>query len=179
MILARDTVDLLENSPEVGGHHSLTVVSDATAVYALVDPERVKQVFWNLARNAIQAMPDGGRLQVLIRRRPGGAEVVFDDDGVGMPADRVDRIFRPFVSEKRAASPETGTGLGLAMVYRVMEQHGARIEVESEPGKGSRFVLIFDDAATFASEQNVVVEDRTERETQLFGQLSRAVRADG
>ncbi len=177
--LARDTVDLLENSPEVSDRHSLTVGSDADAVHALIDPERVQQVFWNLARNAIQAMPDGGSLQVFIRRRPGGAEVVFADDGVGMPPDRVDRIFRPFVSEKLADSLETGTGLGLAMVYRIMEQHGARIEVESEVGKGSRFVLIFEDAATYASEQTVVVKDRTERETQLFGELSRAVRADG
>ncbi len=177
--LARDTVDLLENSPEVGHCHSLTVDSDAPQVYALVDPERVKQVFWNLARNAIQAMPDGGHLRVLIRRRRGGATVVFEDEGIGMAADRIDRIFRPFVSEKQADSVETGTGLGLAMVYRIMEQHGARIEVESEPGKGSRFVLIFEDEAAFASEPTVVVADRSERETRLFGELSRAVRSDG
>ena len=114
-----------------------------------------------------------------MRRRRGGATVVFEDEGVGMAPERVDRIFRPFVSEKQAGSGETGTGLGLAMVYRIMEQHGARIEVESEPGNGSRFVLLFEDEQAFAGEQTVVVEDSTERETRLFGELSRAVRADG
>ena len=178
--LARDTIDLLQNSPEVRQHHLLSVDADAQYVNALVDPERLKQVFWNLARNAIQAMPEGGHLRVFVRRRSGGgAAVVFEDEGVGMAPERVDRIFRPFVSEKQAGSGETGTGLGLAMVYRIMEQHGARIEVESEPGKGSRFVLLFEDEQVFAGEQTVVVEDSTERETRLFGELSRAVRADG
>ena len=124
-------------------------------------------------------MPEGGSLRVSIRRRRGGAAVIFEDEGVGIAPDRVDRIFRPFVSEKQTDSAETGTGLGLATVYRIMEQHGGRIEVESEPGKGSRFVLNFEDEAAFASEQTVVVEDRTERVTRLFGELSRAVRADG
>ena len=177
--LARDTIDLLTNSPEVGRGHRLSVDADTRQVHALVDPERIKQVFWNLARNAIQAMPEGGHLRVLVRRRRGGAAVVFEDEGVGIAPERVDRIFRPFVSEKQAGTAETGTGLGLAMVYRVMEQHGARIEVESEPGKGSRFVLIFEDEQAFAGEHTVVVEDRTERETRLFGELSRSVRADG
>ena len=138
---------------------------------ALVDAGRIKQVFWNLARNAVQAMPEGGSLRIRLIGSSRGARVVFEDSGVGMSTDQVDNVFRPFVS-----GSDSGTGLGLAIVYRIMELHGARIEVESENGKGTRFVLHFEDAAVPGpGEQTVVVEGQNERGTRLFDELSRTI----
>jgi len=170
--LARETTELLENSPELSEGHGLVVDADEEPVLALVDGARVKQVFWNLARNAVAAMPDGGHLAIRLQRTPGGAQVVFQDGGVGMSAAQIDKIFRPFVSEK-------GTGLGLAVVYRIMEMHGARVEVESEVGKGTAFRLLFDDTNVPSDGDPVVlVEAGTERATREFDELTRSVRSE-
>lgn len=172
--LVNETVELLGNSPEVGEHHTIEVESEAGQVVALVDAARIKQVLWNLCRNGLQAMPDGGGLSVRLAPAQGGAEVVVEDEGVGMPPEQVDQIFRPFVSRK-----EEGTGLGLAVVYRILQQHGARIEVESEVGAGTRFRLRFEDASVPDEDQPVVVVDRAVDEgARQFDQLSRSLRAD-
>lgn len=98
-----------------------------------------RQVFLNLFLNAQDAMPNGGeivlRAQVFSQR-----EVAIDvqDSGDGIPPDRIDKIFDPFYTSK-----DTGTGLGLSLVHQIMSNHGGRIEVESTPGKGSLFRLIF------------------------------------
>ena len=170
--LARETTALLENSAEMHARHELRVEAATERVEAVVDGERVKQVFWNLARNALSAMPDGGALTIRLARVESGAEVVFEDEGRGMSGEQIDRIFRPFVSEG-------GTGLGLAVVYRIMEQHGARVEVESEPGKGSAFHLRFDDTnVPRPGDPVVVVEAATETATREFDELRRSVRAE-
>lgn len=170
--LARDTTELLENSPELGDGHSLAVEADADPVVVLVDGGRIQQVFWNLARNAVAAMPNGGALTIRLGRTETGAEVVFEDEGEGMPQEQIDKIFRPFVSKK-------GTGLGLAIVYRIMEMHGAKVEVESEPGKGSAFRLLFDDTnVPREGDPVVVVEAGTERATREFDALTRSVRSE-
>jgi two-component system sensor histidine kinase PilS (NtrC family) len=170
--LVRETTELLENSPELNAGHRIEIVAEEDEVRALVDGSRIKQVFWNLARNSVTAMADGGTLSFRIRRTPTGACVVVEDEGVGMSAAEVDRIFRPFVSE-------TATGLGLAIVYRIMEMHGARIEVESEPGKGTAFELNFQDAAVPHDGAAVVtVEAGTERASREFDEIRRQVRSD-
>lgn len=170
--LAKETTELLENSPELSAGHGLIIVAAAEPVPAIVDGARIKQVFWNLARNAIAAMPDGGDLTIRLERTENGAEVVFGDDGVGLSAEQIDRIFRPFASDK-------GTGLGLAVVYRIMELHGARVEVESELGKGAAFRLLFDDAnVPRDGDPVVVVEAGTERATREFDALTRSVRSE-
>ncbi len=171
--LARETLELLGNSEEVGPRHELRVEADEP-VHALVDPARIKQVFWNLARNALQAMPRGGTLRIALRSTPTGARVLVEDTGAGMEPAQVERIFRPFVSGSAG-----GVGLGLAVVYRVLQMHGARVEVESAPGRGSRFLLEFrDDRVPGPDEELVVVERRTEQEQRLFEELSRSLRVD-
>lgn len=170
--LARETTDLLEHSPELSDDHELVVVAADDSVPALVDGARIKQVFWNLARNAVAAMPDGGCLTIRLRRTGNGAEVAFEDDGMGMSSERVDSVFRPFVSRK-------GTGLGLAIVYRIMELHGARVEVESELARGTVFRLLFDDTnVPRDGEPVVVVEAGTDRATREFDELTRSVRSE-
>lgn len=106
------------------------------ALWCEADPRQLKQVFWNLLNNATQAMPEGGPVHIEARRRPDGISVSIVDTGVGIPAEAMDRIFDPFYSTK-----EQGTGLGLAQVLRIVEEHGGRIDAFSAPGEGSRFVV--------------------------------------
>jgi PAS domain S-box-containing protein len=104
----------------------------------VVVPDRVQQVFLNLVLNALDAMPDGGRLHTTARRTdsPLGVEVSFEDTGMGMPAQVLDRVFDPFYSTK----PD-GLGLGLYISRDIVEQLGGRITADSRPGEGSRFVV--------------------------------------
>jgi two-component system sensor histidine kinase PilS (NtrC family) len=137
--LLRDSVTLLQNSPEVKGKHSVVLSAPAQELQVLANPDQLRQVFWNLAQNAIRAMPRGGTLAIFSEPSvDGGATVVFRDEGVGMTGDEKARLFQPF-----QAGFAGGTGLGLSIVYQIMKDHGAKIEVESEKGKGASFILHF------------------------------------
>ncbi len=98
------------------------------------DAEKLKSCFSNIVINAIQAMPNGGHLDVEIRDEPGGLVVSIHDTGVGIPEGALDRVFEPYYSTK-----DTGTGLGLAVTKKIVEEHGGRIRVRSEPGAGTTF----------------------------------------
>jgi PAS domain S-box-containing protein len=100
------------------------------------DPIQVGQVFINIATNAIQAMPEGGKLEVKARLRGEEVEVSFRDSGVGIAEENLEKIFEPLFTSKAK-----GIGLGLAVIKAMVEGHGGRIEVESEEGKGSRFIV--------------------------------------
>ena len=104
---------------------------------------QVRQVLWNLMRNAAEAMPRGGNIRIRVAMEEavdGGRSTVLSvsDSGIGIRKEDLDRIFEPFFSSKPG-----GTGLGLATVARVVEDHRGHIEVTSEPGKGTTFVLRF------------------------------------
>ena len=105
---------------------------DLPAVMA--DSTQVKQVFLNLTQNAIQAMPDGGELVIASKRIPGQVEISFIDKGLGMPPEQIAKIFDPFFTTK-----DEGTGLGLSVSYRIIENHRGGIEVTSEVGAGTTF----------------------------------------
>ncbi len=133
--LIEDSVKLLRKSREIlPGHRVVTNYADAS-VWCDLDPNRMKQVFWNLATNALKAMPSGGTLAVSVAAGARGEplEIVFADDGIGMDEEAKRGYFQPFRS-----SFEGGTGLGAAIVYRLVEEHGGRIQVDSEPGRGTR-----------------------------------------
>jgi two-component system sensor histidine kinase PilS (NtrC family) len=137
--LLRDSVTLLENSPEVKGKHSVVLWAPAQELQVLANPDQLRQVFWNLAQNAIRAMPRGGTFTIGAELSvDGGATVVFRDEGVGMTDDEKARLFQPF-----QAGFAGGTGLGLSIVYQIVKDHGGKIEVESERGKGTSFILHF------------------------------------
>jgi len=106
-----------------------------------VDQDRIEQVFLNLVMNAAEAMEGGGTLSIATSRETeGGAiRITFEDTGPGMDAEIQKRIFDPFFSTKEVGA---GTGLGLSVSYRVVEDHGGRILLDSEPGKGARFTVI-------------------------------------
>ncbi|MFI5176102.1 MAG: nitrogen regulation protein NR(II) [Terriglobia bacterium] len=135
--LMDDTVTLLHNNPEVTGHHRIESASDQRPLECHLDPDLIKQVFWNLSHNAIRAMPEGGTLTIELRK-PHDEEIriVFRDTGMGIEEDRIDRIFEPFHS-----SFVNGTGLGLAIVYQIIQAHHGRIEARSNLGQGSIFEI--------------------------------------
>jgi signal transduction histidine kinase len=106
--------------------------------FITVDKEQIKQVILNLLINAIQAMPKVGRLDLSSRvsREGHWIELIIQDSGIGIPPEDIDKLFDPFFSTK-----EGGMGLGLSIAHRIIDQHHGKIEVESNPGKGTRFTI--------------------------------------
>ena len=103
-----------------------------------VDKNKIQQVFWNLMLNACEAMIGGGTLTITSRLSADreSAEVHFADTGVGIPRENIHKLFDPFFTTKSA-----GTGLGLAVSYGIIQQHGGKIEVKSEVGRGAVFTV--------------------------------------
>lgn len=147
----RDRVDLNETITETVSlmHHLLHTSGvklhlrlDDTLPWVWADRNQLKQVFVNLLHNALQAMPQGGEMEVATsqRSREGRQWVTVSvtDTGVGIAPEDLDRIFEPFFTTK---SERGGTGLGLSVTYGIVTDHGGTIEVESEPGHGSRFTV--------------------------------------
>ena len=145
VLLLEDTLVLLENHPLISGTANRAgkkivlvrqfAMREATAI---VDGDKLKQVFWNLCENAVRAMPDGGTLTVSLAPAERSWFISLTDTGSGMDAQLLEKIFEPFQSRF-----EGGTGLGLAIVYQIMQAHEAKISVTSAPGKGSAFHLEF------------------------------------
>jgi signal transduction histidine kinase len=100
----------------------------------VMDGELMERVFYNLLLNAAQASPDGAPITVKTKPAPGGVEVSVIDRGCGINREQIESIFNPFFTTK----PD-GVGLGLAVVSKIVDQHGGKIAVESEPGQGSVF----------------------------------------
>jgi len=126
---------------------------DLPAIMAVAD--HLKQVFLNIVLNALEAMPQGGTLQV--RTRTGQADngqpivaIAFQDTGVGIPENALEQIFDPFYSTRPG-----GTGLGLSVSYDIVARHGGRIEVESQVGQGATFTVILPAKAGSGDDENM------------------------
>jgi two-component system, NtrC family, sensor histidine kinase HydH len=102
------------------------------------DATQLRQVLINLLQNAIDALPRGGDIQVAFESHPEGATVAVDDSGTGVVPDIVHRLFEPLVTTKPA-----GIGLGLALVKRIAERHGGRVQLEASRLGGARFSVLF------------------------------------
>jgi signal transduction histidine kinase len=111
----------------------------------MIDPSSMEQAFLNIILNGQKAMPKGGTFTVwtvaLPERKDDGREVhevqiIFEDTGVGIPAENLPKIFNPFFSTR-----SDGTGLGLAITKNIVEQHGGKIEVESQVNVGTKVVI--------------------------------------
>ncbi len=110
---------------------------DAPTLVLTGDEDQLRQVFTNLILNGLQAMPEGGEL--VVTATPAGNDrltVAISDTGCGIPAEQLDQLFTPFFTTKSG-----GTGLGLAVSYGIVKDHGGVISVVSEPGKGSTFTV--------------------------------------
>lgn len=106
----------------------ISLVSDFPEIFAPVDREQLLQVLTNLNRNAVEAMPSGGYLNIELHRRGGEAQILVQDTGSGIPEENMDKLFTPFFTTKEFGK---GTGLGLATSYGILKMHRGRIEVES------------------------------------------------
>ncbi len=134
--LLKQTFRLLRHSAEI--HESQVIREDVPASPLLIDAdsEQLQQVFWNLARNALQAMPKGGTLEARVQQRsPDRLRIAFTDSGRGMSPEQVEHLFEPF------SSTTGGTGLGLSIVYQIIRDHGGTINVRSRLGQGTTITI--------------------------------------
>ena len=117
----------------------LSVDLDRDLPLVTVSAGQMRQVFLNLIKNGMEAMPHGGDLTVATRVRDKTAEIVIQDTGVGMTKEVKERIFDAFFTTKE--HDVKGVGLGLSVCYGIVKDHGGEIKVESDPGKGSSFAV--------------------------------------
>ena len=125
------------------GRHEIALALEAPTVIRGCANE-LRSAFGNLAGNAVRYTPQGGKIDLVWRRRDDGVEFVVADTGIGIAAQHLPRLTERFYRVDRSRSRETGgTGLGLAIVKHVLTRHHATLEIESEAGKGSRFMARF------------------------------------
>jgi two-component system sensor histidine kinase PilS (NtrC family) len=134
--LLHQTFALLRHSPEILQTQSIEEEIPSAPLIADADASQLKQVFWNLARNALQAMPEGGTLRARVDANSHKRlRIAFSDTGRGMSPDQVEHLFEPF------SSTTGGTGLGLSIVYQIIRDHGGTINVSSLEGQGTTITI--------------------------------------
>jgi two-component system, NtrC family, sensor histidine kinase PilS len=133
----RDTATLLKHGPDVMDSHRLELQLPEREILVSADSTQLKQIFWNLARNAFQAMPDGGRLKFTVEKIPNHrVRITIEDTGKGMSPEQVEQLFEPFSN-----STSGGTGLGLSIVYQIIRDHNGTISVRSSEGEGTAITI--------------------------------------
>jgi len=134
--LLHQTFALMRHSPEIGANQIIEAEGPDERIFANADEGQLKQVFWNLARNALQAMPQGGTLRATLEKNSHDRlRIAFSDTGRGMTPDQVEHLFEPF------SSTTGGTGLGLSIVYQIIRDHGGTINVRSREGQGTTITV--------------------------------------
>jgi two-component system sensor histidine kinase PilS (NtrC family) len=134
--LLRETFTLMRHSPEVTSGQTLDAQLPSEPLLADLDAEQIRQVFWNLSRNALQAMSATGTLRADIREKTDGRmRITFTDDGCGMSPEQVEHLFEPF------SSTTGGSGLGLSIVYQIIRDHGGTISTRSRQGQGTTVMI--------------------------------------
>jgi signal transduction histidine kinase/ActR/RegA family two-component response regulator len=128
-----------ENEAQAGGRSISITIEAATGAWVEGRGHELREVFTNLILNAVDALPNGGSIRLSVSVRDGRVVAHIEDDGVGMSEETRRRIFEPFFTTKG----ELGTGLGMSVVYGIVQRHGGEIAVESRPGDGTRLELSF------------------------------------
>ena len=151
--LLNQTFALLRHSPEISPNQIVETEVPNEQVFANADEGQLKQVFWNLARNALQAMPQGGTLRATLAQNSNNRlRIAFSDTGRGMSPDQVEHLFEPF------SSTTGGTGLGLSIVYQIIREHGGTINVRSLEGQGTTITV---ELPMTSNGDNVVTADQS------------------
>ena len=134
--LLKQTFTLLRHSAEISDNQFIEEEIPASPVLINADSEQLQQVFWNLARNGLQAMPNSGTLRATVESCPHNRlRIAFSDTGRGMSPEQVEHLFEPF------SSTTGGTGLGLSIVYQIIRDHGGTINVRSREGQGTTITI--------------------------------------
>ena len=134
--LLQQTFMLLRHSAEIQPAHLIEEQVPSQPALVNADSEQLQQVFWNLSRNALQAMPAGGTLRATVRENSNNRlQITFSDTGRGMAPQQVEHLFEPF------SSTTGGTGLGLSIVYQIIRDHGGTINVRSREGHGTTITI--------------------------------------
>jgi two-component system, NtrC family, sensor histidine kinase PilS len=134
--LVHETLKLMRNSAELSDRHLLEEDLPSRPAIVTGDAEQLKQVCWNVARNALQAMPDGGTFRIGLNEIDGNRwRLSFTDSGRGMTPEQVERLFEPFTSTTG------GTGLGLSIVYQIIRDHNGTINLRSRQGAGTTITI--------------------------------------
>lgn len=145
-------IRVLEREAMEAGVELIRPPGDNDVPLVMMDTDQMTQVFLNILINAVEATPRGGRISVKMDTDPRGRlQITVEDSGEGIPRDNLDKLFDPFFSTKKK-----GTGLGLAIVKSIIHSHEGEIEVESEPGKGTRFIVFLN--AYQVPDENLVEE---------------------
>ncbi|TVQ99729.1 MAG: two-component sensor histidine kinase [Desulfovibrionales bacterium] len=131
--VVRDVAEIFQDQCE-SQNVQCRLALDSGLPVCLVDPSHIKQVLLNLAKNAVEAMPDGGEVTISTAHGPDSIQVSVQDTGPGIPPEVLKRLFHPFFSTK-----PKGTGLGLAISFKLVQDHGGEIKVRSQVGCGARF----------------------------------------
>ena len=163
LLLDRQQIDLAEVARQViaelqpsTDRHDIEIKAPTDAILGLWDRARLERVVSNLVSNAIKFSPEGGRVSLVVRdeEREGEPWVALDvhDEGVGIPAEDVPRIFERFYRGSNVAGAIEGTGLGLTGSRHIVEQHGGLLLVESEQGRGSVFTVLLPTRAPVTAE---------------------------
>lgn len=147
-LVITDTLSLIQKGPQFKRNHHISFSSSAEEFIHEFDGNQIKQVVWNLSLNALQAMPEGGTLKVSLEHDlQGRILMVFKDEGAGIEPDRLESIFDPFQK-----STTGGTGLGMAIVYRIVQDHQGHITIDSKPGAGTAIAVQLPSRAGFVAQ---------------------------
>lgn len=131
-----EVMEIFRLSDEVSDAHSIEVDVAPESSILSGDRDQIRQIVYNVAKNAVNAMSAGGRLTIVGRELDGSYAIRFTDTGRGMSPDEMARLFTPF-----STAFDGGTGLGMAIVRRIVEDHGGTIDVESRPGEGTTVTI--------------------------------------
>jgi two-component system sensor histidine kinase PilS (NtrC family) len=133
----QEVLDLFRLSDEISDAHRIEIDVRPPSSLLAGDRDQIRQIVYNVAKNAVRAMPDGGTLTAIGREDGAWYSIKFCDTGRGMSEDEIARVFTPF-----STAFDGGTGLGMAIVRRIVEDHGGAIDVESKPGEGTTVTIL-------------------------------------
>lgn len=131
--------DAVERARASTSEHSIVTDLDTSQPIVECDSDRIMQVIGNLLSNAIKYSPSGGQISVASEASNGAVEISVKDHGIGIPPEFIARLFSRYERYEKTSSKVIGTGLGLAITRQIIEMHGGKIWVDSEPGSGSEF----------------------------------------
>lgn len=138
--VVKNTIFLLEQDRRCTDQIEIKEIYESILPKVYIDTDLIHQVLWNLFINSLQAMPNGGQIRIMVRKTSlflrDAVEIVISDTGGGIPAHELDKIFEPFYTTK-----SEGTGLGLSVVQRIIDDHGGTIDAKSKEGKGTTFYI--------------------------------------